>query len=80
MQPFISQRRDVATSSGLNQRDFFRYNKKNEKPRRGDEIQDRDNYTSVDREIVCTPVFVFYFFLKHLMINNSMIVKNNMMF
>ena len=35
--------------------------------------------TGVDREIVFTPVFVVSFFLEHLMINNSMIVKNNMM-
>ena len=43
-------------------------------------IREGDDYTGVDREIVSTPVFVFSFFLKYLMINNSMIVKNNMMF
>ena len=48
--------------------------------RRMNEIRDGDDYIGVDREIVSTPVFVFSFFLKHLMINNSKILKNNMIF
>ena len=74
---------NIATSPGLTQREFFRYNKKNEETKGGgggDKIRDRDYYTGVDREIVSIPVFLFSFFLEHLMINNSMIVKNNMMF
>ena len=39
------------------------------------EIRDGDYETGVDREIVCTPVFVFSFFFEHLII-----VKINMMF
>ena len=58
-----SRRCIVKTSSGLNQRDFFRYNKKN-KENKGErnEIQEGDDYTSVDREIVSTPVSVFFSF------------------
>ena len=72
---------NVATSSRITQREFFRYNKKDEETREGrNEIRGGDDYIGVEREIVSTPVFVFSFFLEHLMINNSMIVKNNIMF
>ena len=79
MQPFISQRRDVVATQSKR---FLDIPKRTRKTRggEGNEIRDEDDYTGVDREIVSTPVFVFSFFLKHLMINNSMIVKNNMMF
>ena len=42
--------------------------------------EDGEDDIGVDRDIVCTPVLVFSFFLEHLMINNSIIVNNNMMF
>ena len=59
---------------------FLDITKRTKKRKGRNEIRDGDDYIGVDREIVSTPVFVFYFFLEHLMINNSMIVKNNMMF
>ena len=44
---------NVVTSPGLTQREFFRYNKKNEETKRGrNGIQDGDDYTYVTREIM----------------------------
>ena len=43
------------------------------------EGEEGEDDAGVNQEIVCTPVFVF-FFLEHLMIKNSMVVMNNMMF
>ena len=44
---------NVVTSPGLNQREFFRYNKRNEETKRGrNGIRDGDDYIDMTREIV----------------------------